>query len=337
MNLPLEKPFVISRGSTEVTHNVLVRLRAGEDEGLGECAPSSFYGESQQSVLETLPRLAELLPEEPGPLQTVLERLSEAAPAARSALCALDLALHDLWGKRLDAPLYELLRLDPERVPPTSYTLSIGEPERVAAEAEKSAHWPILKVKLGTKERLGRDCDIEIIERVREVYDGTIRVDANCAWETDEAVEKIYALSAYDIEFFEQPVPPQTPDGLRLVKKGCPDAIIIADESCRTAADVGALHGAVDGVNVKLVKCGGVSEALKIIYAAKALDMRTMLGCMVESSLLITAAVHVAPLVDYIDLDGALLLANDPFVGATCEQGRFRLPERPGLGVTPRG
>ena len=334
LSLNLEVPFVIARGRTEVAHNVLVRVRDGEHEGLGEAAPSSYYNQSVERVLETVPQVARRLQgKDLSAVRHIFWELVEGFED-RATLCAVDTALWDLLGRRFGVPLYRLFGLDPSRTCRTSYTLGIAEPSEVARRAQKASHYPILKIKLGTKQQLGEDLDIEIIEAVRGVYGGTIRIDANCAWSVDEAIEKIYALQQYEIEFYEQPVPPGDPDDLARLKKGVPDAVIVADESCVVPEDVAALSGVVDGINIKLVKCGGITPALRMIETARSLGLGVMLGCMVESSCLITAAATLSPLVDWADLDGNLLVRNDPFVGVTLdEEARLILPERPGLGL----
>jgi len=336
VTLHLEEPFVIARGRSEVARNVLVRIRYRNYEGIGEVAPSSFYNQSVEKVLETVPQIARCLPDTPSAVRHIFRDLSERFSDAAS-LCATDIALWDLHAKTLNAPLYRVLGLDPQRTPQTSYTLSIAEPHKVAQRAKKVSHYPILKIKLGTKAQLGEDLDVEVIQALREVYGGTVRVDANCAWTVDEAIDKIYALQAYDIEFYEQPIPPGDPDDFARLKKGAPDAVIVADESCVKPQDVVRLAPVVDGVNIKLVKCGGITPALQMIETARACGLRVMLGCMIESSCLITAAATLSPLVDWADLDGNLLVADDPFVGVTLdENAQLILPDRPGLGLVPR-
>jgi L-alanine-DL-glutamate epimerase-like enolase superfamily enzyme len=243
-----------------------------------------------------------------------------------AAKAALDMALYDLVGKLTGQPVYRLLGLNPERTPVSSFTIGIDTPERMADKAKEAKDFPILKVKVGT------DQDLEIIRAIRDVTSATLYVDANTAWTPREAIRKITELAEYGIEFVEQPVAPEDLDGLRLIRENVP-VPIIADESCVTFSDVARVAGCVDGINIKLMKCGGLTEAIRMIHAARALNLRVMIGCMIESSLAITAAAHLTPLVDYADLDGPLLIADDPFQGVRYDHGKLVLPDRPGLGV----
>jgi len=248
--------------------------------------------------------------------------------AARSAVSA---ALHDLAGKRLGVPVYRMWGLDPAQAPQSSYTIGIpGDLGELRERVEEAAEYPVLKIKLGSPR------DAEIISTVRlAAPDKVLRVDANAAWTAKHALRMIELLLEYDVEFVEQPLAPHDLEGLRFVRERSP-LPIIADESVLTASDVPKLAGLVDGVNLKLAKCGGLREALRIIHTARAHGMLVMAGCMIETSLGITAAAHLAPLLDYVDLDGAALLANDPFVGATITGGTLTIPDAPGLGVTRR-
>lgn len=339
LNLELEIPFTISRGTMTVSHNILCIIHDEEKEAFGEASPSSYYGETPESVKEVLMDVSSRLPADVSPIQHIISDLLDEYPNARSALCAIDVALYDLLGKRLNAPLYRILALDPLRTPKTSFTVGIDEPELMSGRAARTAEkYPILKVKLGTEKILGRDVDVEVIESIRAAApNATIRVDANCAWELDEAVDKIYALQSCGVEFYEQPLPPSKPQELRRLKESVPDALIFADESCVVPSDVPKIADFVDGINIKLTKCGGITEALRMIQTARSHDLRVMLGCMVESSCLITAAAHLSPLVDYADLDGNILCTNDPFEGVKVEEGRLILPDRPGLGLVRKG
>lgn len=339
LNLELEVPFTISRGSTTVSHNLLCILNDGDITGYGEAAPSSYYGEDQQSVKEVLEEVSGRLPEDTSSIQHIISDLLDEYPRARAALCALDVALYDVLAKRLDAPLYRVLALDRNRTPETSFTIGIDEVDTMVRRASEAAKkYPILKIKLGTEKVLGEDVDVRVIESVREAApDTVVRVDANAAWSLDEAVDKIYALQSYDIEFYEQPLPPEEVQNLGRLKERLPDALIIADESCVIPSDIPKVADFVDGINIKLSKCGGITEALRMIHTARSHSLKVMLGCMVESSCLITAAAHLSPLVDYADLDGNLLCVNDPFEGVVVEEGKLTLPERVGLGLLRRG
>ena len=329
-----KRPFVIARGSTSEYR--LVRVRLVDDDGVegwGEAAPSRFYGETPESVAAALDRFAPVV--EPldafqlEDLEPAMNRVMRFNGSAKSAVSA---AAHDLVGKRLGVPLYRLWGLDPAKAPLSSYTISIAASEaETIARVEEAAAFPVLKVKLGS------DRDTEIIRTVRlAAPDKILRVDANAAWTAKHALEMIELLLDYDVEFVEQPLPPQDLDGLRFVRERSP-LPVIADEACLLASDIPRLAGVVDGINIKLSKCGGLREALKMVATARAHGMLVMMGCMVETSLGITAAAHLAPLLDYADLDGAELLADDPFVGASIEGGKIRLPEGAGLGVVRRG
>ena len=326
-------PFVIARGGSSEYRVVRVTI-IDEDgaEGWGEAAPNRFYGESVASVVEALARFAPLLETaDPWALENAESAMNAAIGRNGSAKSAVSAALHDLAGKRLGIPLYRLWGLDPKTAPRSSFTIAIAasrdELERRVAEA---AEYPVLKVKLGT------DRDAEIIAAVRNAApDKTLRVDANAAWTPKHAVRMIEVLVDAGVEILEQPVPAHDLDGLRYVRERSP-LPVIADESCVTASDIPRLIGAVDGINIKLSKCGGLREALRMIATARAHNLRVMAGCMVETSLGISAAAHLSPLLDFADLDGAALLRDDPYEGASIQNGIIRIPDGPGLGVRLR-
>jgi L-alanine-DL-glutamate epimerase-like enolase superfamily enzyme len=246
-----------------------------------------------------------------------------------SARAALSAALHDLVGKRLGAPLYRLWGLDPAKAPRSTFTIGLDTAERMRQKVREAEPYPILKVKLGT------DRDIEILKTIRSATDKELRVDANCGWTVKQAIRMLPVLEEFGVKALEQPLVAEDLDGLAEISRRS-SIPVIADESCETAADIPRLVGKVDGINIKLAKCGSLREALRMIALARAHHMTVMVGCMIESSLGITAAAHFTPLVDLVDLDGAALLAEDPFIGATIEGGQVRLPSGPGLGVTRR-
>ncbi len=329
ITLELETPFRIAHGTSVARHNVLVRVGDGQYEGLGEAAPVRQHHETQASVLAYLERLPDL-PDDPFLLEDILAGLPRGSQAARAAL---DIALHDLVGRKLGVPLYRLFGLDPARAPETSFTIGLGTVEEVQAKVRAAARtFSILKLKLDRDEA---EC-LDLVRAARAVTDARLVADANCAWTVDRALRLIPALADLGLEWIEQPLPEEDLDGLRALRKTSP-LPIFADEPVRTAGDVARLAGCVDGVNIKLMKAGGLREAMRMIAVARAHDMQVMLGCMVETSVGITAAAHLAPLVDWADLDGNLLVTNDPFVGVRLEHGRLVLPEGPGLGVEPRG
>jgi len=242
---------------------------------------------------------------------------------------AVSAALHDLAGKRLGAPLWRLWGLDPARAPLSSFTIGLDTPERVQAKVREAAPYPILKIKVGTPD------DAAVLRAVREVTDKPLRVDANAGWTVSEALARLPLLEEMRVELIEQPVAPDDLEGLAAVHRAS-RIPIVADEACRTAADIPRLAGAVDGINIKLAKCGSLREALRMVEVARAHGLSVMVGCMIETSLGITAAAHLTPLLDLADLDGAALLVKDPFAGATIDGGRIVLPTGPGLGVTER-
>ena len=319
LNLPLVHEFTIARGSESVAHSALFRLQHDGLEGLGESAPVERYGESVESVRAYY---AEHPPLGDDPF--AFERLLEGIPPA--ARCGLDLALHDLIGKILERPLWQLLGLDRDATPVTSFTIGIDSPETMLAKLAEIGDHPIVKIKLGAGN------EVEVIGAIRARYTGAIRIDANEGWTPEAAVTILRELERFDVEFCEQPVPAGAPEQLRFVRERV-SIPIVADEDAKDAADLPALAGCVDGVNVKLAKCGGIRAGLAMIHTARALGMRVMLGCMVESAILATAAAHLSPLVDWADIDGPFLTASDPFSGVMYERGKLVLPDGPGLGV----
>jgi L-alanine-DL-glutamate epimerase-like enolase superfamily enzyme len=329
IDLKLTTPFRISRGVQDTSSNVVVQLQYNEHVGYGEAAPDEYYGENQETVLSCITTFADNLGDDPFLIEDIMNNLDHLIRFHPAAKAAVDMALYDLVGKILHVPLYKLLGLNPKYTPQTSFTLGIDTPENMAKKALLARDYPILKVKVGTKH------DLDNLRAIREVSSATIRVDANTAWTPKEAIRMINALAPYNIEFVEQPISPRDLAGLKLVRENVP-VPIIADESCVTVEDIPGVAGCVDGINIKLMKCGGLRQALKMIHVARAHNLRVMIGCMIESSLAITAAAHLTPLVDYADLDGNLLIDNDPYVGVTVEHGKLVLPDEPGLGVIER-
>ena len=330
LDLQTRHPFTIARGSTTAYRVVRVRLRDADGvEGWGEAAPSRYYGETPDTVVAALGRLGPALPADASDLDAADAALLRASPGDASARVAVSAALHDLAGKRLGAPLWKLWGLDPSRAPLSSFTIGLDTPERVQAKVREAASYPILKVKVGTPD------DAAVLRAVREVTDKPLRVDANAGWTVAEAVAHLPLLEEMGVELIEQPVAAGDVEGLAAVHR-VSRIPIVADESCRVAADIPRLAGAVDGISIKLAKCGSLREALRMVAAARAHRLSVMVGCMIETSLGITAAAHLTPLLDLADLDGAALLERDPFAGATIDAGRIVLPTGPGLGVTAR-
>jgi len=336
VSLPLEHDFTISRGTTTAAENVLVRI---EDEGgmtgVGAAAPSSHYGETAGTVEAVL---ADLLAEveavgDPHALTEIEERMRHVVADNPAARCAVSIALHDLAAKRLGVPLYRLWGLDPTDAPTSSYTIGIDDTDVMREKTREAveAGYGTLKLKLGT------DRDREVVETVREeAPDAILRVDANEAWTPRETARKSQWLADLGVEFIEQPLPASDPAGLKdaFERSVLP---IAADESCVTLADIPQIADRCDIANLKLMKCGGLLEAKRMIHAARAHGLEVMLGCMVESNAAIAAGCHLGPLLDYADLDGSLLLADgaDPFDGVPMPEGRIDLAavDRPGTGA----
>ncbi|MDI6807849.1 MAG: dipeptide epimerase [Candidatus Eisenbacteria bacterium] len=329
LNLETKHLFAISRGGSKVFKNVLLRIESDGLVGLGEAGPSSFHGENQRTVLAALETICERVSGMNPFSDPVCEEAKKAIGKNFAAKAALDMAVHDIKGRKAGVPVWFSLGISRETAPTTSVTIGLDEIDAMRKKVKEASSYPILKVKLGT------DKDVEILRAMREETDAVIRVDANCAWSAKEAVRKIKALESFGIEFVEQPVPPNDIEGLRFVRERV-DVPIIADESAGTPEDIPKLVGAVDGINIKLQKCGGITEALKMIHTARSFGLSVMIGCMIESSLSVTAAAHLSPLVDYADLDGPILLKTDPFKGVLFEKGRIVLPSSAGLGVERR-
>lgn len=321
--LQLKDPFKIARRAIDATRQV---VSVEIDGGIGETAPARFYGETVETVGVALKTLAPALSGNLDAIYDVMATVETTLGGNYAAKSAIDMALHDRLGKKLGVPLYQLWGLNPHKTPCTSFTIGLDEPEMMAEKTRRAEMYPILKVKLGTPR------DIEIIQKLRDVTDKPIYVDANTAWTPKEAVRKIKELARYGVELIEQPTKPNDLAGLKFVREYS-ELPIIADESVKRASDIPLLAECVDGINIKLVKCGGLLEARRMISVARAHGLSVMLGCMIESSLGITAAAHLTPLIDYADLDGHLLIANDPYTGVTLDEGKLILPERPGLGV----
>ena len=322
-DLQLRHPFKIARRATDVSRQV---ISVEIDGGIGETAPARLYGETVQTVSVALEAIAPAFPKDLDAIQDAMAVVDATLGGNYAAKSAIDMALHDRLGKRLGVPLYQLWGLNPHKTPCTSFTIGLDEPEVMAEKTRHAEAYPILKVKLGTPQ------DIEILQKLREVTDKPIYVDANTAWTPKEAVRKIRELARYGVELVEQPTKPDDLVGLKFVREHS-ELPIIADESVKRASDIPALAECVDGINIKLVKCGGLLEAYRMISVARAHGLSVMLGCMIESSLGITAAAHLTPLVDYADLDGNLLIANDPYTGVSLDKGKLILPNRPGIGV----
>jgi L-alanine-DL-glutamate epimerase-like enolase superfamily enzyme len=321
LELPLKERFTIARESWDTARNVFVTLHFASVVGVGEGTPDARWGESIESVAEQLGSIDPRALGNPFHLEGILELLPPG-----TARCALDIALHDLAGKIAGLSVTKLLGVKDRPLPPTSVTVPIAEVDQMVQRAKTLRDHPVLKVKVGF------DGEVDVISAIREVYGGRIRVDANEGWSVDDAVIRLKELEAFDIELCEQPIPAGRLDDLARVTQSTLIPVF-ADEDACTAEDVARLAGSVDGVNLKLRKAGGIRETVRAIAVARAHGLGVMLGCNLESGIAATAAAHVAPLVDHADIDGPLLLAEDPFPGVTYEAGTMTVPDLPGLGV----
>ncbi|MFC1614832.1 dipeptide epimerase [Gemmatimonadota bacterium] len=312
--------------------NVIVRLEHDGLTGWGEAAPFIIYGENQESVMVSLEKLGSVVKNHADPWvgERLMDELDNVLEGNYAAKAAIDMALYDLQGKLCGQPLFRLLGLDPAGVPLSTFTIGIDTPETVRTKVREAKDYPLLKIKVGGPE------DMECLQVIREEAPGAkIRVDANCGWTPDEALRMIEKLVPFGVEFVEQPLPPEEVDGMKWLHSKSP-LPLMADESCKRIEDIRACVGQFDAINIKLAKCGGVRHALKMVHAARALGLKVMLGCMIETSISITSAAQISPLVDYADLDGAELISNDPFEGMQFEKCNMTLPYKPGLGVEPR-
>jgi L-alanine-DL-glutamate epimerase-like enolase superfamily enzyme len=327
IDLPLRHPWTISRGTSQVRTNVLVRLTHEGLNGLGEAAPNSRYGEDWSTVLAALDRIGPLLGEGPEDHGTVIDRMAAQVQGHASARAAIDIALHDLAARRRGEPLYRLLGADPAKIPETSYSIGLDAIPVMQEKAREAERFRILKVKLGTP------ADRDIVKAIRAVTDKPLYADANEAWtDPKQAIAMIRWMEGMGVVLVEQPLPAADLEGAKQVRDQV-SMPVFADEAASSARDLEALAQAYDGVNVKVQKAGGLREARRMIEVARSLGLQVLLGCMVETSIGITASAHLAGLVDRADLDGNLLLRDDPFRGASVRAGRVVPAEGPGLGV----
>jgi L-alanine-DL-glutamate epimerase-like enolase superfamily enzyme len=330
LSLRTKHPFRIARTEHFEIRTVLVKLTDADGvEGLGEATPQRFYGETPETVLAALETYATALPRDPLDLEAAERRLEMVLAGNNSARAALSSALHDLAGKRLGVPVHRLWGLDPAAAPVSTFTIGIDTPEMIRKKVREAEAYPVLKIKLGS------DQDLETLKAIRDVTGKELRVDANCGWTVKQAIRMLPVLDEYGVTVLEQPLVRDDLEGLAEVRRHA-RIPLIADESCLTSGDIARVVGCVDGINIKLAKCGSLREALRMIHLARSHHLMVMVGCMVESSVGITAAAQITPLVDIADLDGAALLAHDPYVGATIDGGQLRLPAGPGLGVKER-
>ncbi len=328
--LELRHAFGVASNTRTSTPAMLVEVEHAGIIGYGEASMPPYLGESQESVAAFLQRVdlgrfSDLLQ-----LDQILPVIDALAPGNTAAKASLDIALHDWVGKKRGAPWHRLWGLDPANTPVTSFTLGIDTLEIVQQKAREAAEYKILKVKLG------RDNDRELIGAIREVTDKPIMVDANQGWRNrDDALRMCEWLAPRGVVLIEQPMPKEQNEDTAWLRERSP-LPLIADESVQRLSDVAKAVGVFDGINIKLMKCTGLHEAHRMIGLARSLGLKVMLGCMTETSCAISAAAQLSPLVDWADLDGALLIKNDPFCGATIVDGRVTLSDRPGIGVVKR-
>jgi L-alanine-DL-glutamate epimerase-like enolase superfamily enzyme len=326
-DLHLKHTFTIARGARNVSPVVILELEHEGIVGYGEASPLARYGESADSVVAFLSRVDVARCADPFQLETVLAYVDGLSTGNSAAKAAIDLALHDWIGRKLGIPLHKYWGLDTSKTPLTSFTIGIDTPQVIEEKVREAEAYPILKIKLGGGN------DEEIIRAVRRITKKTLRVDANEGWKVKEqAVEKIKWLEQEGVEFVEQPMPASDLAGTAWTRERV-TMPLIADENSLRLHDVPRLQGAFDGINIKLMKCTGLREAVRMIHAAKACGLKVMMGCMIESSVAISAAAQLSPLMDYADLDGNVLITNDPFDGVRSLDGRLVLSDRAGIGV----
>ena len=323
-----KRVFRTARTTSASSKCVIVEISDGTITGLGEAAPSRFYGETADTVVDVLERVRGVVEDCAHEAELMADLTSRGLEGNPSARAALEIAAHDMMGKRYGIPLYRHFELDPATLPLTTMSIGLDDPDVMLEKAVEAKDFPMLKVKLDA------EIDLSIVRRIKEATGASVTVDANCAWTRSEAVEKATELAGIGIEFLEQPVAADDIEGLGYVRERT-DVPLFADESCPTSEQLAAVAPAVDGVVIKLMKCGGLVEAVRMARMARELGLKTMIGCMMESSLAITAAAHISPLMDFADLDSGLLMTNDPFTGVKIDRGRMSLPEGAGLGVHP--
>jgi len=326
LDLPLKHRFTIAHQSREVQETLIVRLEEDGLFGLGESTTNPFYGITLDNMREALEKFKPVLLggkwNTPAELWELGKEIFQSNPFAQ---CALDQAAWDLYTKKQGKKLYEYLDLNPQRIPTTNFTIGIDTVEKMCAKLREVV-WPIYKIKLGT------DQDLEIVRELRKNTNSIFRVDANCAWTVDQAISYSEELALLGVEFIEQPLAKDNLEGMREVFAHS-KLPLMADESCISESDVEKCQGRFHGVNIKLVKAGGITPALRMIQKAKSLGMKTMVGCMTESSVGISAIAHIAPLLDYVDMDGAMLLSKDPARGVRIFPEKVLFPEGPGIGA----
>jgi L-alanine-DL-glutamate epimerase-like enolase superfamily enzyme len=325
--LPLKHTFTIAYDSRDTQETLIVELADGTHRGYGEATSNPYYGATIEDMTDRLNALRKDIEGYAfGTPEDLWTRLAPALAGHSFAQCALDMAAHDLYGRQRGQPLYRLWGLNTDRVPLTNYTIGIDRVEKMVQKLQEMP-WPLYKIKLGTPD------DVAIVRELRRHTDATFRVDANCAWSAEETIQNAVALKELGVEFIEQPLKAGDWEGMQEVYRHSV-LPLVADESCVEEADVARCAGYFHAINIKLVKCGGLTPARRMIAQARQLGMKVMVGCMTESSVGISAIAQLLPLLDYVDMDGALLLREDIATGVTIDYGRVHYPAAPGTGVT---
>jgi L-alanine-DL-glutamate epimerase-like enolase superfamily enzyme len=328
--LDLKHTFTLATSSRTTTPVMMVEIEKDGIIGYGEASMPPYLGESHETAKAFLSKIVMGKYGDLFLLEDILRDIDTLAPGNPAAKAAIDIALHDWLGKKMGRPWYQIWGLDPAKTPLTTFTIGIDTKEVVRQKTREAAEYKVLKVKLG------RDNDKEMIETIREVTDVPIRADANQGWkDRKQALEMLEWLAKRKVEFVEQPMPMEQVEDTAWLRERSPIPLI-GDESVQRLADVRKAYGVFDGINIKLMKCTGMREAHKMILLARGLGMKVMLGCMTETSCAISAAAQLSPLVDYADLDGAVLIKNDLFDGATIVDGKVTLTDRPGIGILRR-
>jgi len=329
-DLPLRHVFTISRGSVSVQETMVVQLESNGLFGYGEATTNSFYGATIPNMTSAIDSVRSVVEGGSigGPLQ-LIDQISRKLPKekyAKFALNAIDQAIHDLWGKKAGAPVYRLWGLTTDKIPMSDYTLGIDTIDKMIAKMNEMPGWPIYKIKLGTSDDLG------IVRELRKHTDAIFRVDANCGWTAEQTIEFAPAMKELGVEFIEQPLPPEDVDGaVRAYEKSV--LPLVADENCVMEEDVDKCAGKFHGINIKLVKCGGLATGRRMAARARELGLKVMAGCMTESTVGISALAQMLPLLDYVDMDGAVLIAKDIATGIRLERGKCTYPKVNGTGV----
>ena len=327
--LKLRHSFNLAKYSRTTTPDVQVKLEYDGIIGYGEASMPPYLGESVDSVTSFLSKLDLSQFADPFRIEDIHDYMESVAPDNRAAKASVDIALHDLLGKIMGQPWYKIWGLNPENAPDTSFTIGIDKADVVRKKVDEASPYNVLKVKMGL------DNDKELVDIIREKTDRPICVDANQGWDSKEkALEMCYWLAERNCLFVEQPMPKEKLEETAWLRERSP-LPIIADEFMQRLPDVRRAAQAYDGINIKLMKSTGMHEAYKMAVLAKSLGMKVMLGCMTETSCAVTAAAQLAPMVDWADLDGNLLIANDKFDGIKIVDGKVTIPDRPGIGVIP--